>query len=85
MKRRWKILIGIVVTLPVVATGWFVWANNQPWRTSQIADPGPTGRRISDRGLLANYFPAPGEGRRPGILLLGGSEVGSIIEKSAAN
>lgn len=76
MKRRWKILIGIVGGLLLVATGGLAWINNQPWRKSQIVDSGPTGRRISDQGLLANYFPAAGEGRKPGILLLGGSEGG---------
>ncbi|HEX8124402.1 MAG TPA: acyl-CoA thioester hydrolase/BAAT C-terminal domain-containing protein [Allosphingosinicella sp.] len=42
----------------------------------QMAQPGPTGRRIAADGLLANYFPGRGEGRRPAILLLGGSEGG---------
>jgi dienelactone hydrolase len=41
-----------------------------------VADPGPTGRRITDNGLLANYYPAKGEGKHPGILMLGGSEGG---------
>ncbi len=40
----------------------------------QVAAPGDTGRRITDDGLLGNYFPA----RRsaPAVLLLGGSEGG---------
>jgi dienelactone hydrolase len=40
----------------------------------QVAEPGPTGRRVTDEGLIANYFPAAG--RAPGVLLLGGSEGG---------
>jgi dienelactone hydrolase len=40
----------------------------------QVAAPGDTGRRITDAGLLGNYFPAPG--RAPAVLLLGGSEGG---------
>ena len=41
-----------------------------------MTDPGPTGRRVTDNGLLANYYPPPDEGRHPGILLIGGSEGG---------
>ena len=40
----------------------------------QVAAPGDTGRRITDAGLLGNYFPA--RGRAPAVLLLGGSEGG---------
>jgi len=36
-----------------------------------VAPPGETGRRITDDGLLANYFPARQKG--PAILALGGS------------
>jgi hypothetical protein len=40
----------------------------------QVAEPGPTGRRVIDGGLVGNYFPA---GRAaPAVLLLGGSEGG---------
>lgn len=41
-----------------------------------IADPAPQGRRIDKAGVFANYFPAPGIGRHPGVLVLGGSEGG---------
>ncbi|MFN3945318.1 MAG: acyl-CoA thioester hydrolase/BAAT C-terminal domain-containing protein [Allosphingosinicella sp.] len=40
----------------------------------QAAEPGPEGRRVTDDGLIANYFPADAPG--PAILLLGGSEGG---------
>ncbi len=42
----------------------------------EVVESGPTGRRISEDGLLANYYPGRGEGRRPAILMLGGSEGG---------
>jgi dienelactone hydrolase len=38
----------------------------------QVAAPGETGRRITDEGLLGNYFPA--RGKAPAVLVLGGSE-----------
>lgn len=41
-----------------------------------VVDPGSEGRRITDDGLIGNYFPGRGDGRRPAILLLGGSEGG---------
>ena len=40
----------------------------------QLAAPGETGRRVTDEGLLGNYFPARGKG--PAVLVLGGSEGG---------
>ena len=40
----------------------------------QVAAPGETGRRITDQGLLGNYFPA--RGKAPTVLVLGGSEGG---------
>ena len=40
----------------------------------QMAAPGDPGRRITDEGLLGNYFPA--QGRSPAVLVLGGSEGG---------
>ncbi|MFM9971629.1 MAG: acyl-CoA thioester hydrolase/BAAT C-terminal domain-containing protein [Burkholderiales bacterium] len=42
----------------------------------QISDPAPEGIRISENGLLANYYPGKGEGQHAGIMLLGGSEGG---------
>ena len=41
-----------------------------------VAEPGPTGRRVSEDGLLANYLPARGARAGPAILVLGGSEGG---------
>ncbi|MFI4933254.1 MAG: acyl-CoA thioester hydrolase/BAAT C-terminal domain-containing protein [Caulobacterales bacterium] len=41
-----------------------------------VGDPGPTGVRIDKDGVFANFFPAKARGRRPAILLLGGSEGG---------
>lgn len=46
-----------------------------PWAPPvDMADPAPTGQRISEAGLIANFFPAAGPGRHPAILVLGGSE-----------
>ena len=40
----------------------------------QVAAPGDTGRRITDEGLVGNYFPA--RAGAPAVLLLGGGEGG---------
>jgi dienelactone hydrolase len=53
-----------------------IWALNPFAPPVIVADPGATGRRITDNGLLANYYPPQREGKHPGILLLGGSEGG---------
>lgn len=41
-----------------------------------MSDPGATGRRVTEGGLVANYFPPPSPGEHPGVLVLGGSEGG---------
>ena len=42
----------------------------------ELSDPGATGRRVTDDGLTANFYPASEPGRHPAILLVGGSEGG---------
>jgi len=42
----------------------------------EISDPGPGAVRVAQDGIFANYFPGKGDGRRPGVLLLAGSEGG---------
>jgi hypothetical protein len=44
--------------------------------TPVIGDPGPDGRRIDTDGVFGNFFAAKQPGRRPAILLVGGSEGG---------
>lgn len=41
-----------------------------------LSDPAPSGARINQAGVIGNYYPASGEGPRPTVLLLGGSEGG---------
>lgn len=42
----------------------------------EMTDPGATGRRITEDGLTANFYPAPKPGKHPAILISGGSEGG---------
>lgn len=58
----------------VVAAGAALWIFDPLSPPVIVADPAPTGKRIAENGLLANYYPGTGEGARPGVLLLGGSE-----------
>lgn len=76
MSRKWKIALSIAGVLAIVATAGFLWMLMQPPAPARITAPGPTGQRIDSGGILANYFPASGEGKKPAILLLGGSEGG---------
>jgi dienelactone hydrolase len=48
----------------------------------QLAPAGDTGRRITDEGLLANYFPAAR--KAPAVLLIGGSVGGLSLEMNNA-
>ncbi|MBL0916597.1 MAG: acyl-CoA thioester hydrolase [Sphingopyxis sp.] len=84
MKRRWKILLGLVGGLTVVGGGVVAYMIAQPPKPAKIVDAGPTGQRIEAEGLLANYFPGAGDGPHAGILLLGGSEGGLGKDMQAA-
>lgn len=76
MKRRWKIALGAVAALLVLGAGGMAWMMTQPPPPAKLVDAGPTGQRIARGGILANYFPAKGDGAHPAILLIGGSEGG---------
>lgn len=82
-KRKAGIGCGLVVLLLIAAFGaayyfrLFVPA-------VKIAEPGPTGRRVGESGVLGNFYPGRGAGRRPALLMLGGSE-GGIGEGSKRN
>ena len=76
MKRGWKIALGAlgaVIVLGAVGMGWMLTQAPPP---AKMVEPGATGKRIDAGGMLANYFPAKGEGPHPAVLLLGGSEGG---------
>lgn len=71
-------LLKTILVLLVLAVGGLaaVWYFNPFAPEIAMGDPLPTGRRVTDDGLVANYFPGTGAGKRPGILFLGGSEGG---------
>lgn len=76
MKRAVKIValvIAVVLVLGLCAAAWFA---TRPPKPAKLVAPGTTGQRIDENGIFANYFPNPGRARKPGILLLGGSEGG---------
>lgn len=62
-----------VVTLIVLSSESLAQISQAP-----LTPPGDTGRRITDEGLLANYYPAPRQA--PAVLLLGGSVGGLTPE-----
>lgn len=76
MKRKWKIVWGVLGALVVVGAGGMALMITQPPAPAKIVEAGPTGQRINASGIFANYFPAKGDGPHPAILLLGGSEGG---------
>ncbi|MEM1379192.1 MAG: acyl-CoA thioester hydrolase/BAAT C-terminal domain-containing protein [Pseudomonadota bacterium] len=73
---RWLVRIGLgisVLFVVLVVAGITL----RPLRfPAQMAEPGPTGQRIEENGMLANYYPAASGAPAPGILVLGGSEGG---------
>lgn len=76
MKLRWKILIGLLLLLIVFFGGGAIYILTSEPPPARIVAAGPTGQRIDRDGVFGNYFPASGEGLRPAILVLGGSEGG---------
>ncbi|MBX9860566.1 MAG: alpha/beta hydrolase fold domain-containing protein [Sphingomonas sp.] len=76
---RWakRVTIGFGVVLALIVLTGIALAIWKPWVFPiQMADPGPSGRRLAIHGQPANYFPAAGTGQHAAILLLGGSEGG---------
>jgi uncharacterized protein len=73
---RSKLLVGATASLCalVVTTGvLWIW---KPWVPPvELADPGPTGRRVQEHGVFGNYYPAA-DAPVGAILLIGGSEGG---------
>ena len=73
--RRIAYLFAGLLLLVAIGAAWIWYA--KPWiPKAELIDPKPAGTRITDDGLLANFYPAPNPGRQPAILVLGGSEGG---------
>ena len=70
--KRIFIALGVLV---LAVVGYAAWAFNQA-RVCAVVAPGPTGERIHTNSILANYFPARGDGRRPGVVVIGGYDGG---------
>ena len=60
-----------------LVTAGGAWLAAQPWGPPvELVEPGAGGTPIRLPDLVGNYYPGAGEGQRPAILLLGGSEGG---------
>jgi len=73
---RRALVIALAVIVVLAALGGAVVLRTRPHAKVELTDPGPTGQRIAEAGVFANYFPARGKRSGPGLLLLGGSEGG---------
>lgn len=76
MRRRWKIGLSLALGIVALAGGMFLWLMLKPAKPVAIVTPEPGGARINTGAVFGNYFPSRAPGRRPAILLLGGSEGG---------
>ena len=73
--RRIGMVFLVLLTLVLIGAAW-VWYT-KPWiPKAELIDPRPNGVRVADEGLLANFYPAAGDGKHPAVLVLGGSEGG---------
>ena len=76
MRTRSKIGIGcLAIVLAIAGFGAWKWYTREP-RPIVVAEAGANGERVMLGETPANFFPGSGEGPRPAILLLGGSEGG---------
>ncbi|WBY18013.1 acyl-CoA thioester hydrolase/BAAT C-terminal domain-containing protein (plasmid) [Erythrobacteraceae bacterium WH01K] len=76
MKRRYKFGIGCLSVISVlIAINAYLWFTREP-TPIVIAEAGAGGDRVTINGFPANFYRGAGEGPRPAILLLGGSEGG---------
>ncbi len=74
--RKQLVRAGLVLLAFLIVGAGVLWIL-KPWVPGIVlAEPGPTGERIVERGIFGNYYPAEGNGRRPAVLLVGGSEGG---------
>ena len=77
---KWKNAAMVTAVLAALLGGAALFKTLAPERYGlppiELRAPGPTGQRIASEGLFGNYFPAPGSGPHPAVLLLGGSEGG---------
>lgn len=89
-RKKWSLarklsIIGLsLVLLLALAVGVLLVV--KPWAPPiVIAEADPTGQRITDRDLTANYYPATGEGGRPSVLVVGGSDagIGTQVDRTA--
>jgi len=74
MRRRLVKIVAIVMVLIVCASGGLYFFARYEFTKIVVAEPGPTGRRVHEHGVFANYFPT--KSRAAAVLLLGGSEGG---------
>ncbi|MEL6528952.1 MAG: acyl-CoA thioester hydrolase/BAAT C-terminal domain-containing protein [Pseudomonadota bacterium] len=80
MKKRTKIGVGclaifLVIVIAAVGYGYWSFSNREP-RPIVVAEPGDGGERVMLGDVPANFYPGSGDGPRPALLLLGGSEGG---------
>lgn len=80
MKTRTKVAvgclgIGLFVVLAFVGFGTWRYYNLEP-RPIVVDEAGEGGERVMLGEVPANFYPGTGDGPRPGLLLLGGSEGG---------
>ncbi|WP_324260416.1 alpha/beta fold hydrolase [Altererythrobacter sp. H2] len=76
MRTRSKVIIGLLVLVAAgIGFGAWNWFNRPP-RPIIVAEAGWGGERVILGTAPANFYPGAGDGPRPAILLLGGSEGG---------
>lgn len=72
-----RIGIGILAFLVVLVVIAGILIAVKPWAPKiVVTEPGASGRRVTDAGMLANYYPSTKGGRQPAVLIVGGSDGG---------
>ena len=72
-----RIGIGLLIVVGVVVVAVIALLVIKPWAPRYVVDePGPTGVRLTDDGLIANFYGTPRSSLQPGVLLVSGSDGG---------
>ncbi len=76
-QRRWPkrlLVAGLALMVLVVGAGVVLMVTKPWYRAPTVVDPAEGGRRVTERGMVANYY--PGAASSPTVLVVGGSEGG---------
>lgn len=81
-----KILIAVLALVLVLVVAVVILLATKPWAPDiVVTEPGESGRRVTDQGMVGNYYPATAPGPHPTVMVVGGSDggLGRQVDRTA--